>query len=113
VLGHPAAISQCISNLLTNAVKFVAPGTRPHVRIHAAKLDSSIRVWVEDNGIGIEPKNHQRIFGMFERVSNDYEGTGIGLAIVRKTLERLRGAAGVESALGKGSRFWLEFKRIE
>jgi PAS domain S-box-containing protein len=113
VLGHPAAVSQCISNVLTNAVKFVTPGTIPHVKIHAEELHSFIRVWVEDNGIGIEPKDHKRIFGMFERVSNKYEGTGIGLAIVRKSVERLRGNAGVESNLDKGSRFWLEFRRIK
>jgi light-regulated signal transduction histidine kinase (bacteriophytochrome) len=113
VLGHPAAISQGISNPLTNAVKFDAAGTRPRVKIRATELDSFIRVWVEDNGIGIELKDHKRIFGMFERVSNDYEGTGIGLAIVRKTVERLDGDAGVESALDTGSRFWLEFRRID
>jgi len=113
VLGNAAAISQCFSNLLMNAVKFVPPGVRPRVRIHALEKHSSVRVWVEDNGIGIAPKDHERIFGMFERVSNDYEGTGIGLAIVRKSVERLRGHAGVESELGQGSKFWLEFKRIK
>jgi PAS domain S-box-containing protein len=112
VLGNPAAIAQCISNVLTNAVKFVASGTRPRVKIRAAELLSYIRLWVEDNGIGIDPKDHKRIFGMFERVNNDYEGTGIGLAIVRKSIERLRGNVGVESALGEGSKFWVEFKRI-
>src|SRR6185436_15267526 len=75
VLGHPAAISQCISNVLTNAVKFVALGTRPCVKIRATELHSFIRVWIEDNGIGIDAKDHKRIFGMFERVNNDYEGT--------------------------------------
>ena len=113
VLGHPAAISQCISNLLTNAVKFVAPGAAPHVKIRAIESGSFFRFWIEDNGIGIDPKDHQRIFGMFERVSNDYEGTGIGLAIVRKSLDRLRGNAGVESALGQGSKFWVEFRKID
>ena len=112
VLGHPAAISQCISNVLTNAVKFVAPGTAPRVKVHAYEHRSHIRIWVEDNGIGIDPKDHKRIFGMFERLNYDYEGTGIGLAIVRKSIERLQGNVGVESALGKGSRFWMEFKRI-
>jgi PAS domain S-box-containing protein len=112
VLGHPATISQCISNLLTNAVKFVNPGAKPRVKVRAVEHDSCIRVWVEDNGIGIEPKDHKRIFQMFERVHNEYEGTGIGLAIVRKSIERSRGKVGVESALGEGSKFWLEFKRI-
>jgi PAS domain S-box-containing protein len=113
VLGHPAAISQCISNLLTNAVKFIALGTIPCVKVRAEELYSYHRVWVEDNGIGIDVKDHKRIFGMFERVSNDYEGTGIGLTIVHKSIERLRGNVGLESALGKGSKFWLEFRRIK
>jgi PAS domain S-box-containing protein len=112
VLGHPAAISQCLSNVLTNAVKFVAPGTKPLLQIRAADSHSHVRIWVKDNGIGIAAKDHKRIFGMFERVSNKYEGTGIGLAIVRKNLERLRGNVGLESALGEGSQFWLEFRKI-
>jgi signal transduction histidine kinase len=112
VLGHPAAISQCFSNLLTNAVKFVAPGVRSRIKIHAVEKHSCVRVWVEDNGIGIAPNDQKRIFGMFERVSNAYEGTGIGLAIVRKSIERLRGHVGVESDLGQGSKFWLEFRKI-
>lgn len=112
VAGHAAAISQCLSNLLTNAVKFVAPGTAPRVKIWAGRMGSVVRLWVEDNGIGIAPKDQQRIFGMFERVSNDYEGTGIGLAVVRKSIERLRGSFGVESVLGQGSKFWLEFKGV-
>jgi PAS domain S-box-containing protein len=113
VLGHPAAISQCISNILTNAVKFVAPGTKPNVKIRATENHSYLRLWVEDNGIGIDPKDHKRIFGMFERVSNEYEGTGIGLAIVRKSIERLRGNVGLESAMGEGSKFWVEFRKIK
>lgn len=113
VLGHPAAISQCLSNVLTNAVKFVAAGARPQVKIRALDRPSHLRVWIEDNGIGIDPKDHKRIFEMFERVSNDYEGTGIGLAIVRKSIERLRGSVGVESELGRGSKFWLDFMRIK
>ncbi len=112
-LGHAAAMSQCISNLLTNAVKFVAPGVRPRVKVRAEQTPSYVRLWVEDNGIGIEAKDHKRIFGMFERVHSQYEGTGIGLTIVRKSIERLRGNVGLESALGKGSRFWLEFRRIK
>jgi PAS domain S-box-containing protein len=112
VLGHPAAISQCISNILTNAVKFVAPGTAPRVKIRALESHAYLRLWIEDNGIGIDPKDHKRIFGIFERVSDEYEGTGIGLAIVRKSIERLQGNVGVESALGQGSKFWIEFRKV-
>jgi PAS domain S-box-containing protein len=70
----------------------------------------SIRIWVSDEGIGIAPEVHQKIFGIFERgdVSEKYEGTGIGLAIVARAVQRMGGTCGVESNLGKGSRFWLE-----
>jgi signal transduction histidine kinase len=69
-----------------------------------------VRLWIEDNGIGVAPEHHERIFGVFERLhrATDYPGTGIGLAIVRKAVERMGGRVGVESALGKGSRFWVE-----
>lgn len=110
ISGHPAAVSQCISNVLTNAAKFVATGTAPRITIRAEELNGYVRLWVEDNGIGIDPKDQKRIFGMFERVTNTYEGNGIGLAIVRKSIQRLQGNAGVESSLGNGSKFWLEFK---
>jgi signal transduction histidine kinase len=69
---------------------------------------TSVRLWVEDQGIGIDPRHHDRIFQVFERLHGDtYPGTGMGLAIVRKVAARLGGAAGVESEPGRGSRFWI------
>ncbi|MEP0871935.1 ATP-binding protein [Trichocoleus desertorum AS-A10] len=67
-------------------------------------------LWVEDNGIGIASENHNRIFGGFERLHAEetYLGTGIGLAVLRRALERMCGQTNVESDLGTGSRFWLE-----
>ena len=75
--------------------------------------DNSVRLWVEDNGIGIEPKHQERIFNVFERLhgAETYPGTGIGLAIVRKGVERMGGRVGVESQLGQGSRFWIELRK--
>jgi len=72
-----------------------------------------VRLWVEDNGIGIAPEYHERIFRVFERLHDieAYPGTGIGLAIVRKGAERMGGRVGVESEVGKGSRFWVELPR--
>jgi signal transduction histidine kinase len=83
VMGAKASLAQCMSNLLTNAVKFVAPGTNPRVKIRAQRMEADIRVWVEDNGIGIAPKDQVRIFQMFTRVEHAvaYEGTGLGLTI--------------------------------
>jgi PAS domain S-box-containing protein len=122
VLGNEAALMDCLSHLLENAAKFVALGVRPRVRIWAESLpprpsphpegppDLLVRLWVEDNGIGIAPEHQARIFEVFHRLDQSYEGTGVGLAIVRKAAERMGGHVGVESELGKGSRFWLELR---
>ena len=161
VLGNEAALTQCFSNFLDNAVKFVAPGTRPEISIWAERLvgggreegggmmedgggrrdseniehptsnieprsgtsdpsinhqpstiNSFIRLWFADNGIGIPKESQTRIFDMFQRVSKSYEGTGIGLALVRKNADRMGGKVGVESEPGRGSRFWLDLKTI-
>jgi signal transduction histidine kinase len=71
---------------------------------------SLIRIWIEDNGIGIEREFHEKIFGLFERLhaSHAFPGTGLGLAIVRKGVERMGGRVGLESEAGRGSRFWVE-----
>jgi signal transduction histidine kinase len=110
VLGEPAVVSQILCNLLGNAVKFHKPGERPHVRVRAEDRGAAVRLWVEDDGIGIAPEHQARIFDVFERLHGQeaYPGTGVGLAIVRKGVERLGGACGVESAPGQGSRFWIE-----
>ena len=73
-----------------------------------------VRLWVEDNGIGIPPHAHEKIFGIFERVSgNDQiEGTGIGLAIVARAMQQMGGSCGVESDCTQGSRFWLELDAV-
>lgn len=110
VLGNKAGLTQCFSNLLGNAVKFVQPGRRPRVVVRAEARGSSVRIWVEDNGIGITKSMIPRLFQMFTQSDSSYEGTGIGLALVRKVIERMGGAVGVESELGKGSRFWFELR---
>src|SRR4030095_3258219 len=108
------------SNLLTNATKFVPPGVKPVIQIWSEPVSPAsaepshprnlppespttparfVRIYFQDNGIGIAEKDLQRIFGMFERVHahTAYEGTGIGLAIVKKAVERMGGQVGVES----------------
>jgi signal transduction histidine kinase len=74
-----------------------------------------VRLWFEDNGIGIDPAHHERIFQIFGQVypEKKYGGTGIGLAIVRKAVQRMNGEVGVESSIDKGSRFWLTLKSVE
>jgi len=108
VRGNHAGLTQCFSNLLGNAVKFVHSGTRPDVRVWAERREGWVRIWIEDNGIGIPKIAQNHIFEMFHRATNDYEGTGIGLAIVRKVVQRIGGSVGLESDEGKGSRFWVE-----
>jgi signal transduction histidine kinase len=110
VLGHDVLLVQVFENLLSNAVKFVAPGVLPRVTIRAEQKEGIVRVWVEDNGVGIPAEYHERVFGVFERLNRleDYPGTGIGLAIVRRAVQRMDGKTGFESKVGKGSRFWIE-----
>jgi PAS domain S-box-containing protein len=110
VLAHEPSLTQVVSNLLSNAVKFVAPGTRPRVTVRAERDGDRVRLWIRDNGIGITPENQARLFAMFERVHLDprYEGTGIGLAIVRKAVERMNGRVGMASDGRSGSEFWIE-----
>ena len=114
VLGNQAGLTQCFGNLLENAVKFTKPGAKPQVRVWAEAPQPParfVRIWIEDKGIGIPKAAHLRIFGMFQRSSNDHEGTGIGLAIVRKVVERMGGNVGVESEEDSGSRFWVDLPR--
>lgn len=110
VLGCRPVLEQALTNLVTNALKFRKKGNAPEVRISAQKTNGTVRLSVADNGIGIDPDHHGRIFNVFERLHgiDAYPGTGIGLAIVRKGIERMGGRTGVESAPGHGSRFWIE-----
>jgi signal transduction histidine kinase len=111
LLGNRALLTQCFSNLLTNALKFIPSGASPAVQIFAQDKGQRVRVWFQDNGIGISGEDQKKLFQMFQRLNNDYEGTGIGLALVKKAAERMRGMVGVESETGRGSRFWVELGR--
>jgi signal transduction histidine kinase len=153
VLASRAGLTQCFSNLLGNAVKFVHPGRTPEVRVWAESIQSStpsspkpqtrgsavghatrhtqsgstlsplgphlsnlsplVRIWFEDKGIGIEKQYHDKIWQMFQQLNKTFEGTGIGLALVRKVVDRMGGTVGVESEPGHGSRFWVELKRAD
>jgi PAS domain S-box-containing protein len=108
VLANEAALTQCLSNLLDNAVKFVSPGVTPRVRVWAEPSDLRVRLFFQDNAIGIEKEAHEKIFEMFQRLSKRYDGTGVGLTIVKKAIEKMGGKVGLESEPGKGSTFWIE-----
>jgi signal transduction histidine kinase len=146
VLGHKTGLTQCFSNLLGNAVKFVHPGQIPEVRVWAESFESPtsegpsqqiqqatpnaqhesapstsapqcsthwVRIWFEDQGIGIEKQYHDKVWEMFQQLNKSYEGTGIGLALVRKVVDRMQGKVGVESTPGHGSRFWVALKKAD
>ena len=112
VLAQLPILEQVISNLISNALKFVLSGTPPVVRLYAEETPDFIRVWVEDDGIGVAPEHHDEIFRLFNRLYGErYPGTGIGLAIVQKGVERMGGRVGLESTPGHGSRFWIDLRR--
>ncbi|MEG3847439.1 ATP-binding protein [Microcoleus sp. herbarium19] len=115
VLAHPPTLVQVLANLLSNAIKFVAPGIEPQVRVYAKAEPECIYLWIEDNGIGIAPEFQERIFGLFDRLHGQevYPGTGIGLAIARKGVDRMGGAIGLESTLGTGTKFWVKLRSCE
>ena len=114
VMAHEPTLAQVLSNLTSNALKFVAEDVSPVVRLRAEARAGLVRIWVEDNGFGIAPEHQGQIFRLFSRLEGDkYAGTGIGLAIVQKAVERMGGAVGVESTFGQGSRFWFELKKGE
>jgi hypothetical protein len=84
VQANEAGLTQCVSNLLGNAVKFVAPGVIPEVRVWAESGGGRVRLLFQDNGIGMSKDAHRVLFRIFQRLGTDYEGTGVGLAIVKK-----------------------------
>jgi signal transduction histidine kinase len=108
VRANGEVLELVLMHVIKNALTFVAPWTTPQVRIWSKSGEGKTRLWIEDNGIGIEAEYHDRIFWVFERLHCTYPGTGIGLAIVAKGMQRMRGKAGVESIPEQGSKFWLE-----
>jgi signal transduction histidine kinase len=110
VLAYPPSLSQCVGNLLTNAAKFVHPGESARITVRTERRGGNVRLWVEDEGIGIPPRAQPSLFKIFERGTAErrYQGTGIGLAMVRKAVEKMGGSCGLESDGVKGSRFWIE-----
>ncbi|WP_272459180.1 PAS domain S-box protein [Polyangium jinanense] len=114
-VAHRTTLGQVVTNLLGNAIKFVQADKKPVAHVYAEDRGDRVRLWVEDNGIGVDPEHRERIFRVFERLhaQEAYPGTGIGLAIVRKGAERMGGSCGVEPNPAGGSRFWIELPKQE
>jgi signal transduction histidine kinase len=104
--GDRARLREVLQNLIENAAKFARPGTSAHIRVGSRPGPQGPVCFVEDDGIGIDPRQHQRVFGLFERLDPDTPGTGIGLALVKRIIEVHGGRVWVESeGASRGSRF--------
>jgi signal transduction histidine kinase len=115
VLAHRATLTHCVQNLLENAFKYVAPGAAPQVDVSTEGVGALVRLTVADHGIGVAPEFQARIFEPFKRLHGvrDYEGAGMGLAIVRRAAHRMGGDCGIESRAGEGARVWIELQAAE
>jgi signal transduction histidine kinase len=107
VVGHASLLSQLFQNLVSNALKFVPPGSVPRIEITAQTAGGMATISVKDNGIGISPEGQGRLFQPFARLNlrREFEGTGLGLAISRQIAEAHGGTIGVRSQPGEGSTF--------
>src|SRR6266566_5209791 len=110
VPADPALLKIAITNLLSNAIKFVPKGVRPKITVSASVKENLCRIEINDNGIGIDEADQQRIFMPFVRLYSEeqFPGIGLGLPSVRKAVELMGGRVGVDSKPGHGSRFWIE-----
>lgn len=107
VSAHTSPLIQVFQNLIENAIKYRRPAERPAIHIGAERLSSYWRFSIRDNGIGISQDYYRLIFGVFKRLSQHTPGSGIGLAICERVVERYGGRVWVESEVGAGSTFYL------
>lgn len=110
VRANPTLLKIALVNLVSNAVKFVAPGVQPNLMLSVQALSEVCRIEIQDNGIGIASGDQLRLFAPFVQLHGveEYPGIGLGLATVRKAVDLMGGRVGLKSALGKGSTFWIE-----
>ena len=100
-----------LDNLVTNALKYGMTADEPVLSIHAHETEAEVRFCVQDNGAGLNPDYHDRIFNIFERIDTSRGGTGIGLAIVKKIMTNQEGRVWIESEPGEGAAFWVAFPK--
>ena len=113
-IGDPDLMRQVMQNLIANAVKYRRKGVAPRVRIYAGETGSAINIFVEDNGIGVDPKYAQTIFTAFQRLHRDekvYDGLGIGLALCRQIVESHKGGIELDTTYTAGARFIIRLPR--
>lgn len=113
IKGHHELMVQIFQNLISNALKFQAKGEKPLIKIDSIVGKNSTTIFVQDNGIGIPKQNQKLIFEIFQRLHSkeNFEGTGIGLAICHKIAQRMNGKIWVESEEGNGATFYLEIPK--
>jgi PAS domain S-box-containing protein len=111
--SYHSPLRQVFQNLITNAIKYSKSDVAPKICIRATEMGTDWEIAIEDNGIGIPPEYHERIFIIFQRLHKreDYGGTGIGLAIVKKIIDNLGGTIRVESTPGEGSIFYFRLPK--
>jgi PAS domain S-box-containing protein len=114
VPGDPSQLRQVVQNLIANAIKFTPPERTPRVHVGAHEQDEVWQIDVTDNGIGIDAEYAERVFQIFQRLHtrDEYEGTGIGLAICKKIVERHGGTIWYESRRGEGTRFSFTLAKV-
>lgn len=113
IRGDADGLALALRNYVDNALKFTDASETPKLTIGGEETDRSWTIWVRDRGIGFDMSFHDRIFDIFQRLhrSEDYEGTGVGLAIVKKAVERMGGRIWAESTPGEGSTFYMEIPK--
>ena len=113
VRADAKALTVALRNLVDNALKFSAKAVAPQLAIGAEAMSDKVLLWVRENGVGFDIGFHDRIFQIFQRLhrAEDYPGTGVGLAMVAKAMERMGGRVWAQSAPGQGAAFYLELPR--
>jgi signal transduction histidine kinase len=108
--ANQTLISQCIQNILNNAIRYRKPMSALKMSIHTEEFESSVSIFISDNGIGIEKNDQNRVFQVFEQV-NQGSGNGVGLSIVKAAMEKHQGQVYLESTFGEGSCFELKLPK--